>query len=132
MPWTHEQKVQYLLLVPWTIVPDVTPEGDRLLRVGELPAAVGSGVTDEELAKDFWESLEATLDAYVDFDDPIPLPAGVPPLPWTVAAASAPERQPSFMVDAGSSASDVQEFPDTAGLQEPAPFAVPVRVPVAA
>ena len=80
--WPEEEKLRHLLALPWTIIPETTPEGDRLLRVQELPAAVGCGSTDEELEADFWDSLTATLSAYLHFGDPIPLPAGVTSLPW--------------------------------------------------
>lgn len=74
MPWTTKQKIEAALRLPWTVVPETTPEGDRLLRVAELPAAVGCGATDNELADDFWESLEGTLLAYFEFGDPLPRP----------------------------------------------------------
>ena len=82
MSWSNEQKLAHLLSLPWTVVPDTSPEGDRLLRVQELPAAVGTGVSDEQLSRDFWESLRATLETYLHFEDGIPLPPGVDRLPW--------------------------------------------------
>lgn len=73
-----EAELRRLLFLPWTIVPEVTPEGDRLLRVLEVPSAVGHGETDEELERDLWESLKESLKAYLHFGDPIPLPSGIP------------------------------------------------------
>jgi len=81
MAWTQEQKLAHLLTLPWTIRLERTPEGDNLLRVAELPAAVGTGDSNEEIARDFWEALEATLRAYLHFGDELPLPPGVT-LPW--------------------------------------------------
>lgn len=74
--------MRYLVRLPWTIVPEMTPEGDRLLRVRELPAATGHGETDVELEADFWESLTETLRCYIHFGDRPPLPASVASLPW--------------------------------------------------
>jgi len=82
MTWTIEQKLESLLRLPWTIVSEVSPEGDRLLRVGEIPSAVGTGVEDLEMESDLWESLRASLASYLHFDDPIPLPEGEV-LPWS-------------------------------------------------
>lgn len=84
MTWTTDQKLESLLRLPWTICSETTPEGDRLLRVAEIPSAVGSGTEDEELEYDLWESLRASLAAYLHFADPIPLPDGCD-LPWLEA-----------------------------------------------
>ncbi|MDP3909026.1 MAG: hypothetical protein Q8Q14_01420 [Gemmatimonadales bacterium] len=85
MPWTDAQKLNYLIKLPWTIVPDRTPEGERLLRVAELPAVVACGDTNEALEADFWAALEAALRSYLHFGDPLPLPAQRPALPWETA-----------------------------------------------
>lgn len=84
MTWTTDQKLESLLRLPWTICSETTQEGDRLLRVEEIPSAVGSGTDDEETESDLWESLRASLAAYLHFADPIPLPHGCD-LPWSVA-----------------------------------------------
>lgn len=89
MTWTTEQKLDALLRVRWTLIPETTPEGDRLVRVAELPSVVGSGMTESELAADLWASLHAALEAYLHFGDPIPLPEGVS-LPWERRATHAP------------------------------------------
>lgn len=77
MPHSSESDLQGLLRLPWTIVKEVTPEGDVLLRVKEIPSAVGSGSTVDELVADLWESLTESLRAYLHFGDRIPLPQGV-------------------------------------------------------
>ena len=74
---SSELDLQRLLRLPWTIVREVTPEGDVLLRVKEIPSAVGSGNTDEELVADLWDSLTESLRAYLHFGDKVPLPQGV-------------------------------------------------------
>lgn len=89
MDRSHEQQLEYLLRLPWTIVPEATPEGDRLLRVAEIPSAVGTGTTPEEIVADLWESLRESLRAYLHFGDPIPLPKGAAS-PWLPSA-----RRPS-------------------------------------
>ena len=81
MYWTQERKLLYLLRLPWTLVPERTPEGDRLLRVRELASVVGAGATDADLEEDLWEAMREALRAYLHFGDPIPLPAGQS-LPW--------------------------------------------------
>ena len=69
-----DSELDRLLALPWTIVAETTPEGDRLLRVREIPSAIGHGETDDELARDLRESLESSLRAYLHFGDPIPMP----------------------------------------------------------
>ena len=81
MPLTVDQKLDLLLTLPWHQVSEVTPEGDRLLRVREVPSATGSGDTAEQLEADLRESLRESLRAYLHFGDPLPLPAGCA-LPW--------------------------------------------------
>lgn len=93
MAWTEEQKLDYLLVLPWTIYSERSPEGERLLRVRELPSVIGSGDTEEEMEQDFWDSLEATLRSYLHFDDEVPLPALSEPLPWK-QGVSAPAMLP--------------------------------------
>lgn len=90
MAWDEQRKLKYLLVLPWTIYTEQTPEGDRLVRVRELPSVIGSGSNDEEIEQDFWDSLEATLRSYLHFDDDLPLPFGMTALPWKQAAAARP------------------------------------------
>ncbi len=84
MMWTTDQKLDSLLRLPWTIRSEISPEGDRLLRVAEIASAVGSGSSDSEAVSDLWESIRASLAAYLHFEDSIPLPEGST-LPWSVA-----------------------------------------------
>lgn len=82
MEWTPEAKVEYLLRrVTWTVRAETTPEGDRLLRCNEIPDAIGTGDNDEAIEGDFWESLRASMEAYVHFNDRPPVPVGTL-LPW--------------------------------------------------
>ncbi len=120
MTWTDQQKLDYLLRLPWAIVPERTPEGDLLLRTRELPTAVGCGETTDELERDFWEALEATLRSYLHHGDRIPLPSGASAtLPWEVDAhAPTPPRAarpaPGGLIDQPSTsatASRPQELP---------------------
>ena len=88
MPWTAEDKLAYLMRLPWTI--EAKPEDDyTVLRVKELPSVIATGKTPDELEADFWESLRATLEAYTHYDDPIPLPSEVARLPWQRRSAAA-------------------------------------------
>ena len=75
----HHAELEHLIRLPWTIVKEVTPEGDHLLRVAEIPSAVGSGATPEEMEADLWESLRESLRAYLHYNDPIPTPGGRQP-----------------------------------------------------
>lgn len=82
MKWTSEAKLDYLLRLPWTIIREAAMDGELLLRVVEIPSAVGSGETLDELERDMWESLRASLETFLQFDDVIPLPSGISGLPW--------------------------------------------------
>jgi hypothetical protein len=114
MAWTQEQKLAHLLALPWTIRLERTPEGDRLLRVAELPAAVGTGDTDAQLERDFWEALEATIRAYLHFGDTLPLPPDVT-LPWEQPIEKAVVCQPTFQFVRDHSR--LIDQPDTAGSE---------------
>ena len=83
----HDPALRRLLALPWTIVPETTPEGDRLLRVREIPSAVGHGATDAELERDLWDSLRESLLAYLHFGDAVPQPHPVAPTILSVVAA---------------------------------------------
>lgn len=97
MPWTIEQKLDHLLALPWTMVVEVTPEGDRILKVAEVPSASGSGETDAERETDLWDSLRESLRAYVHFGDTPPLPAGSLP-PWAPEAAQRIAQPSEYVV----------------------------------
>ena len=89
-------KLTYLLRLPWTFVREQTPEGDTVLRVAEVPSAVGTGDTDVELEADVWASLRASLESYLQFGDTIPLPVGSR-LTWESSFAPTP-TPPVFLV----------------------------------
>lgn len=89
MPWTQAQQIRHLAALPWTIIAEATAEGDRVLRVAELPSAfavVGPECTNAELESEFWAALTDVLRSYLHFGDAIPLPANVNSLPWDAAA----------------------------------------------
>ena len=115
MAWDQRRKLDYLLGLPWTISLELTPERDRLLRVRELPSVMGSGDSDEEIERDFWDSLETTLRSYLHFGDDIPLPVGLT-LPWKDAAPAptAPRRETFVVVDDQPQRIDQ---PDTASVE---------------
>jgi predicted RNase H-like HicB family nuclease len=80
--WTREQKLRALMRLPWTVQTERNPEDGYLVaRVVELPSVIATGDTEKELARDLWESLEASLAVYLDYGDEIPLPTGQV-LPW--------------------------------------------------
>jgi predicted RNase H-like HicB family nuclease len=70
-----DRQLDHLMSLPWTIVRETTPEGDRILKVAELPSVIASGETDEEMNVELAESLRESLRAYLHFGDPIPVPA---------------------------------------------------------
>ena len=85
MAWTEEQKVKHLVRLPWTVDVETGDEPNELIvSVREMPAAFGVGTADDKegLARDFFDSLVATLRTYLHYGDAIPLPAGSEPLPW--------------------------------------------------
>jgi hypothetical protein len=87
MEWSPESKLKYLLGLSWTVTAEQDPdEGYTILRVAELPSAIATGDENDipALTKDFWESLQATLESALEFGDPIPLPNGAI-APWDLA-----------------------------------------------
>lgn len=125
MTWTFEEKVDYLLRLPWTVVRDTSPEGDTLLRVKELPDVVGCGEDQEALEADFWASLRASLESYLHFGDTIPRPGFAPSrLPWEVKQLKVAEppgkyvARPSgtFAVVRESTSNSVQAIDPSAAL----------------
>lgn len=79
---TTESKVQSLLLLPWTIDVQRDDDGSFIAKVAELPSVVATGATEKDLERDLWASLRATIECYLHFGDPIPLPRGMTQLPW--------------------------------------------------
>lgn len=90
MTWTREQHVDHLLRRPWTIVREVTPEGDLLLRVLEIPSAVGTGASPESATRDLWDSLRESIRAYLHFGDEVPLPKDARRSPGVLLQPPAP------------------------------------------
>ena len=86
--WTTNDKVAFLLKLPWTILAEEGDEpGDIVLSIGEIPAAIGTGRTASEVEADLYESLAAVIRVYVSDGDRPPLPKRVlSPLPWESAS----------------------------------------------
>jgi predicted RNase H-like HicB family nuclease len=81
--WTDERKLEALLRLPWTLSMTHNPEdGNWVIRVAELPAALATGATPEELEPAFWESLRETLAVFLENGDTIPLPPLASRYPW--------------------------------------------------
>ncbi len=82
MPWTDDQKLAYLIRLPWTVlVEDGDEPGERVLRIEELPSVIVGGVNARELAEEFWVSLRTSLETYLHYGDRVPVPPRVGPLP---------------------------------------------------
>ena len=65
--------IEQALTWPWRV--DVTEEdGELVARVAEMPDAIATGATHDDLARDLWVSLRASLRARLEFGDPIPRP----------------------------------------------------------
>lgn len=75
---SSDMEIRRLLTLPWTVLREDTLDGDVILRVKEIPSAIGSGATDDEREHDLWDSLTASLKAYLHFGDAIPEPADSP------------------------------------------------------
>ena len=86
MPWTDDEKLSYLLLMPWTLVREQSSAGGASLYAREIPEAVGRGATDGELAAGFWLALRNWLRARLEAGEALPLPTGVHAFPWNEVA----------------------------------------------
>jgi predicted RNase H-like HicB family nuclease len=85
--WTREKKLEALLRLRWTItVEHNAEEGYLVAHLKELPDVIATGADERALARDLWESLTASLDARLDFEDLLVLPGGAQ-LPWTQVAS---------------------------------------------
>lgn len=83
MPWTREQQLAALLRMPWTVTIERDNDDKCLIaRVAEIPSALATGASEKELSKNLWDSLRASLEVYIEYDDAIPLPPAVQRLPW--------------------------------------------------
>jgi hypothetical protein len=88
MTWNREEKLNYLLRLNWTIKREKdSDEGYTILRVAELPSVIATGddADPKSLEDDFWEALQATLEAALQFGDSVQVPAGTK-LPWVSPA----------------------------------------------
>jgi hypothetical protein len=95
--WTPERKLDYLVRMPWTIVPEPADDGEIALRVRELPGSLVIG-TAEELDTLYWENLRATLASLLHFGDEIPRPRFSPvQWPWNRTAVVEVEDSVSVM-----------------------------------
>ena len=84
--WTDERKLEALLRLPWSLQMSRNSEdGYWVMRVAELPAALATASTPEELEPAFWESLRETLAVFLTQGDEVPLPRGVTRYPWLPA-----------------------------------------------
>lgn len=81
MTWTRNLKVQYLVRLPWTVIVTRDAEGGYLAEVAELPFLLASGHREKDAARHLYEGLWTTLEAILEHDDALPLPAGST-LPW--------------------------------------------------
>jgi predicted RNase H-like HicB family nuclease len=89
MPWTNDQKVSALLRLPWTINV-LRSDGYFVSHVLEIPSALATADSADDLEDETWASLRASLEVYVENGDAVPLPSGVAALPWEVKPAAPP------------------------------------------
>ncbi|HEX9563894.1 MAG TPA: hypothetical protein VF981_07980 [Gemmatimonadaceae bacterium] len=95
MSWTTEDKVEWMLRLPWRVKITHEDDGTLFAQAEDLDGAVADGANPEELEQSFWDSLRETLRAYLAAGDPIPLP-GSPTPPWD---APSPQRTPLVRVE---------------------------------
>lgn len=123
MPWTNEEKLKFLTLLPWTIKSEPAEDaGEFVLRIEEMPGTVAVG-TKEELNTAIFDAIRATLHTYLEFGDKLPRPAGFElAFPWEVTEPVAP----SFLVTADHGPAKVEPLPESAAstrFQELVPVA---------
>ena len=94
MGWTRLQQLELLMRLPWTVNTEREADGTLVSRVAELPSVIATGANERELGRDLWESLETTLEAYLEHGDPVPVPSGVS-LPWNEGKEPA---EPPFLI----------------------------------
>lgn len=71
---TREQELGWLLALPWTFTSEASDDpGEFVVRVAEMRDAITIG-TPEEVGREIWDSLRASLECRLDHGDPIPLP----------------------------------------------------------
>ncbi len=90
---TRQQEIAWLISLPWTITSEPADDpGEFVVRVAEMPDAIAIG-TEKEVGRDIWDSLRASLECRLDFNDPIPVPRSlVVPQPLVVVPAVSPSE----------------------------------------
>ena len=81
------------------------------MRIRELPDVVVIG-SHEEVDAEFWNAARASIEARLEFGDPVQLPKRVRGLPWELAHEARPPRL-MVILWAGADVS-VVEMPETA------------------
>lgn len=84
--WSRDQKLAALMALPWTVSVEHDSDGSLIARVAEMPDSIATGETEKALARDLWESIEASLSVRLDNDDPFVVPPGIT-LPWELGKA---------------------------------------------
>ena len=116
MTWTTERQIALLMRLPWTIVA-TDEDGERVLRVREIPSVIATGTDPETVEAEFWESLRESLAAYLHFGDPIPKPPGVRLLPWEPGFVSrTPRPRTVFRVAGGGMRPVTEVWQNTASI----------------
>ncbi|NUO64315.1 MAG: hypothetical protein HOQ11_06810 [Gemmatimonadaceae bacterium] len=117
--WNEKEQLDYLQRLPWTIVPQQGDEpGDLVLTCPEIPAAIGTGRDEDEVANNFWQSLRLVLRSCLREKDPIPLPARAPrTLPWAAEAPAALAFKFQAVMTSGGATQTKAKGPEmTAGI----------------
>lgn len=82
MPWTIEDKLEWLLRQPWRVLVEREDDGSYFARIDGLSGAVAHGQTPKELEHEFWESARETFRAYLEAGEMMSLPNNAS-APWT-------------------------------------------------
>jgi predicted RNase H-like HicB family nuclease len=120
MTWTIEQKLTYLLRLPWDITVEEERDGEEVYHVGrvqEIPSALATGATLQELERELWDSLEASLECYLLNNDPIPMPDNRV-LPWMESTDD--ELDVPIIMAVTNGAPDLMRIDPTGALYGPA------------
>lgn len=81
MSWTQQQRISYLVSLPWTVALHRDSDDDIVARAAELPFLTATGSTEKAAARDLFDGLWSAMDAMLTHGDVIPLPEGAA-LPW--------------------------------------------------
>jgi hypothetical protein len=78
--------------LPWTVTSEPADDpGEFIVRVTELPGTVVVG-TKQEIEQEFWDALQTSIEARLEFDDDFQMPPGVRCLPWKAEPLAWPRR----------------------------------------